>query len=272
MRLNGLEFNVEIDGRGSPLLVLHGFTGSVRAWDQARPEIAAFARGIFIDAIGHGCSAVPPDPQRYSLDWSTCDLTALLDVLEIDAANVLGYSMGGRAALHLAVHAPERVSRLILESASAGLEDEADRHTRAESDAALAERILQAGIAPFVSEWEHQPLLQPAAHVSATQRATQHAQRLKNNRLGLANSLRGMGTGQQAPLWSCLADIQQPVQLIVGEDDARYRQIAERMQSLLPRARLDVVAEAGHTVHLDQPVQFVHLVKTALVQPALTTN
>jgi 2-succinyl-6-hydroxy-2,4-cyclohexadiene-1-carboxylate synthase len=264
VRLNGLEFNVEIDGSGPPLLVLHGFTGSVRAWAEVRPALAAFARGIWVDAIGHGRSAAPAQPERYSLDWSTCDLTALLDALQLDAVDLLGYSMGGRAALHFSVHAPERVRRLILESASAGLEDDTERSERAESDNALADRIQRAGIAAFIAEWERLPLLQPAEHVSMAARAEQHVQRLQNNPLGLANSLRGMGTGQQTPLWSRLPRVQQPVLLIVGAQDGRYRQIAERMQSLLPCAELAVVPDAGHITHLDQPARFVDLVKTGL--------
>jgi 2-succinyl-6-hydroxy-2,4-cyclohexadiene-1-carboxylate synthase len=267
LSLNGLEFNVEIDGHGPPLLVLHGFTGSVSAWAEVRPALTAFAQTIFVDAIGHGGSATPLAAQRYSLDWSTCDLTALLDALEIDRIDVLGYSMGGRAALHFAAHAPERVRSLILESASPGIEDTAERAKRAEADNALADRIMAAGIQAFVAEWESVPLLQPAPHVSVAARQGQHDQRLQNNALGLANSLRGMGTGHQAPLWSRLPRIIQPVQLIVGELDSRYREIGTRMQSLLPQAHLAIVPEAGHTVHLDQPARFVQLVESALVQP-----
>ncbi len=265
--LNGLEFNVEIDGHGPPLLVLHGFTGSANAWAEVRPALAAFARAIFVDAIGHGRSATPPDAARCTLDWSTRDLSALLDTLGLDSVDVLGYSMGGRAALHFAVHAPDRVRNLILESASPGIADAADRANRCEADNSLATRIEQAGIEAFVAEWERLPLLEPAPHVSAAARAEQHRQRLANNALGLANSLRGMGAGQQVPLWSHLPRITRPVQLIVGELDARYRRIGERMQSLLPQAHLAVVPDAGHAVHLDQPARFVRLVESALVQP-----
>lgn len=264
MRVNGIEFHVEVDGDGPPLLLLHGFTGSVRAWDEVRPALAASSQVIAIDLIGHGSSAAPREPRRYRLDWSTRDLAALLDALRLDRVHVLGYSMGGRAALHFAVHTPERVRSLIVESASPGLEEAAERRTRAGVDDALADRILDSGVPDFVKEWERQPLLQPAPHVSAAVRDNQHVQRLRNSSLGLANSLRGMGTGQQTPLWSRLPALKQPVLLIVGERDQRYRQIAERMQSLLPCANLGVVAEAGHTVHLDQPARFVHLVEVAL--------
>lgn len=266
MRINGLEFNVEVDGRGPPLLVLHGFTGSVRAWTEVRPALTAFARAIFVDAIGHGRSAAPRDPTRYTLDWSTRDLSALLDTLGLGTVDVLGYSMGGRAALHFAVHAPERVKNLILESASPGIADEAERRTRAAADSALADRIEWAGVEAFVAEWERLPLLQPAPHVSVAARQVQRDHRLQNSAQGLANSLRGMGAGRQTPLWSRLPQITQPVQLIVGELDTRYREIGTRMQALLAQANLAVVSDAGHTVHLDQPAQFVRLVESVLVR------
>jgi 2-succinyl-6-hydroxy-2,4-cyclohexadiene-1-carboxylate synthase len=264
MRLNDLDFHVEIEGSGPAVLLLHGFTGSVRAWDEVRPALAHSATLIGVDLIGHGHSAAPADPARYTLDWSVRDLTALCDALGFEEVDVLGYSMGGRVALHFALHAPRRVRRLILESASPGIEDDAERSRRLASDDALAERILSDGIEAFVAEWEALSLLAPAAHVSAPKRAQQHAHRLRNNPLGLANSLRGMGTGRQTPLWSVLHTLRAPVQLVVGESDPRYRDIAERMRSRLSHAELAVVGGAGHTVHLDQPDEFVALVSDAL--------
>jgi 2-succinyl-6-hydroxy-2,4-cyclohexadiene-1-carboxylate synthase len=264
MRLNDLDFHVEIDGNGPPLLLLHGFTGSVRAWDAVRPPIAAFAMLISVDMIGHGRSAVPEDARRYSLDWATRDLAALLDVLGLAAVDVLGYSMGGRVALHFAMQAPARVKRLILESASAGIEDDVERCRRIESDAALAERILGNGIEAFVAAWERLPLLAVAPHVPEVSRVQHMTQRLQNDPIGLANSLRGMGAGQQVSLWPALADLKKRVLLMVGEQDARYRHIAERMNTLLPTCELAVVPQAGHTVHVDQPRAFVRLVKSAL--------
>src|SRR5207245_6585390 len=73
LSLNGLEFNVEIEGRGSSLLVLHGFTGSVSAWAEVRPALAAFARAIVVDALGHGRPAAPAAPARHIQAWRTRD-------------------------------------------------------------------------------------------------------------------------------------------------------------------------------------------------------
>ena len=263
-RLNGLDFHVEVDGSGPPLLLLHGFTGSVRSWDEVRPGLARVARIVAVDLIGHGRSAKPADPRRYSFEWSVRDLTALLDALDLGAAHVLGYSMGGRLALWLATRRPQRVRGLILESASPGIEDEAERRRRVASDEALAGRILAHGVEAFVDEWQRQPLLRPAPHVSAERRAAQRAERLDNQPVGLANSLRGMGAGRQPPLWSSLPQLGLPVTLLVGEHDARYVEIAARMRAGLPAARLWVVPEAGHTVHLDQPGRFAQLIKTVL--------
>ncbi|MGI9146501.1 MAG: 2-succinyl-6-hydroxy-2,4-cyclohexadiene-1-carboxylate synthase [Chloroflexota bacterium] len=278
MRLNGLDFHVEREGSGRPLLMLHGFTGSARTWAEVRPALAAHATVICVDLIGHGHSAKPAEAARYSLDWSTRDLVALLDRLELDAVDLLGYSMGGRVALQLALQAPARVSTLILESASAGIEDGSERRRRIHTDATLAERIVDEGIPAFVAEWERLPLLALAPHVAEVDRARLTSMRLGNNPLGLANSLRGMGAGQQTPLWPLLPQLKQRVLLVVGERDTRYRQVAQRMRSLLPAAELAVVPDAGHTTHIDQPRAFVSLLEQALGQtpasaaPACATN
>jgi 2-succinyl-6-hydroxy-2,4-cyclohexadiene-1-carboxylate synthase len=267
MRVNGLDMLVELDGAGPPLLLLHGFTGSLEAWSEIRVALRARARLVLVDLIGHGASESPADPLRYSMQHCVQDLIALLDELAITQADVLGYSMGGRVALHLALRAPHRIRRLVLESASPGIEDESERSNRIRADDQLADRIERDGIEVFVDAWEQQPLLTLAEHVPSTTRQRQHQLRLQNRTLGLANSLRGMGTGQQLPVWDRLPHFERPTLLVVGERDARYRGIAERMQRLLPNATLEVIDNAGHTAHVDQPAQFAPLVTNFLDRP-----
>jgi 2-succinyl-6-hydroxy-2,4-cyclohexadiene-1-carboxylate synthase len=262
--LNGLEVHVEVAGSGPPLLLLHGFSGSARSFDAVRPALAERAQVISLDLVGHGRTVAPEQAERYSFDWITRDLAALLDQLGIEQVDVLGYSMGGRVALHFAVHHPRRVDRLLVESASPGIEADAERQARVASDAALADRIERLGIAAFVDEWQAQPLLALGPQVPAALVEAQRAERLRNSAAGLANSLRGMGAGQQTPLWSSLASLDLPVQVVVGQRDTRYCQIGERMHSLLPNSLLCIVAGAGHTVHLDQPARFAHSVATVL--------
>jgi len=262
--LGDVALNVEIEGHGPPLLLLHGFSGSLHAWDDVCPLLADDATLVRVDLLGHGRSSAPTDPRRYAFEPTMADLSRLLDRLGYPQAHVLGYSMGGRLALGLAVRAPERVRTLILESASPGLDEAAERARRRLSDAALAERIERLGIDAFVAEWEALPLLQLGEHVAPDVRARQHAQRLANTPIGLANSLRGVGTGQQPSLWSALPRLARPVCLIAGQRDRRYCATAERMHARLPRATLAIVPQAGHTVHLDQPAAYVAHVRAAI--------
>ena len=265
MRVNGLDLHVELDGAGSPpLLLLHGFTGSSAAWADVRVSLRQRRQLVLVDLIGHGLSAAPDDAERYTLECAALDLLALLDQLEITQTDMLGYSMGGRLALHLAVHAPERVRRLVLESASPGLADAQQRAARLAADGQLAERIERDGVAAFVAEWEQQPLLALGGQVPGAVRRRQHLLRLDQRAQGLANSLRGMGAGRQTPLWDRLDTLRCPTLLVVGERDARYRAVADQMRALLPAAAIALVPDAGHTVHLDQPAPFASLVTDVL--------
>ncbi len=277
MRLNDLDFHVEVDGHadGAPLLLLHGFTGSTRAWDDVRQRLllpprerAAPLRLILIDVIGHGRSEAPEDATRYGMEPAARDLATLLDQLRLPAVHLLGYSMGGRLALAFAVQHPARLHSLILESASPGIEDAAQRAVRAHSDDALADSIERDGLDAFVAAWERQPLLQLAPHVPAEVRETQHALRLQSSPRGLANSLRGMGTGRQPSFWADLPRLRVPALLLSGELDTRYSEVAERMARLLPRAERHVLRAAGHTAHVDQPAEFASLVADHVARTA----
>ncbi|HEU5102163.1 MAG TPA: 2-succinyl-6-hydroxy-2,4-cyclohexadiene-1-carboxylate synthase [Roseiflexaceae bacterium] len=257
MRVNDITLYVEQSGAGRPLLLLHGFTGSAATWT---PFIDALAPGLRIlapDLIGHGRSESPSDAQRYSIDRCVADLLAILDALQIERADVLGYSMGGRVALHLACAARERVGRLVLESSSPGIADAAERVARVAADEALAESIERDGLAAFVERWERLPLFASQASLPQEQRARLRAQRLGNNPLGLANSLRGMGAGRQPSLWDQLPELDVATLLIAGELDAKYRALAGQMLALLPNARATIVPGAGHTVHLEQSRLFI---------------
>jgi len=260
--------HVERTGHGPPLLALHGFTGSAASWSELGERLADSFELIAPDLVGHGRSPAAVDVSRYSMESACADLLAILDELGIDRANVLGYSMGGRLALYFAVHHAERVDRLIVESASPGIDDPVQRAARAEADDALADRIERDGVGAFIAAWETQPLLAPAPHVPDGVIAAQRGIRRQHSVTGLANSLRGMGTGRQPSLWASLARLEASTLLITGERDERYREIATRMVALLPNAEHARVAEAGHTVHVDQPAAFASLVERFLEGPS----
>ncbi|MBI4571085.1 MAG: 2-succinyl-6-hydroxy-2,4-cyclohexadiene-1-carboxylate synthase [Chloroflexi bacterium] len=261
--VNGVQLNVDMSGEGPPLLLLHGFTGSRVTWT---PHLEAWCgfKTIAVDLLGHGAADSPADPERYQMERCVEDLIALLDVLGVERTAVLGYSMGGRVALHLALHAPERLWALVLESASPGIEDAAEREERRRSDEALAERIEREGLERFVAYWEEQPLFASQSRLPDALRSELRRQRLCNRPLGLANSLRGLGAGRQEPLLRRLGELRVPVLLIAGDLDTKYCDLARRMAGALPCAQVEVVPEAGHAVHLEQLEVFDRVVRAFL--------
>lgn len=270
---NGLRYAVTETGRGAPLILLHGFTGSADGWQPLARRLADRHRLIAIDLPGHGRSDAPRDATRYRMERVAADLAALL--LERDAAPAdwLGYSMGGRLALYCAIEYPHLVRRLVLESASPGLTGTLEREARVAEDEALAARIERQGVAAFVNYWESLPLFASQARLPEATRAAQRAQRLDNNAQGLANSLRGMGTGVQPPLGPRLPELARPALLVVGELDEKFVAINRRMAAALPDGRLAVAPDAGHAVHLERPAWFSAAVGGFLeAEQALTTG
>ena len=261
-----MELNVERAGDGPPLLVLHGFTGSAAGWGPLVAAWAPFFTALAVDLPGHGRSASPADVAAYTMAATVADLVAVLDRAGVARAHVLGYSMGGRVALALALAHPDRVGALVLESASPGLAEAGERAARVAADAALAARIEREGVPAFVDYWEALPLWASQARLSAEARAALRAQRLQNTPVGLANSLRGRGTGSQPPLWDRLGDLAAPTLLVAGCDDAKFSDLARRMAEAIPANELLLVRSAGHAVHLEQPAVFARLVRDFLLQ------
>jgi 2-succinyl-6-hydroxy-2,4-cyclohexadiene-1-carboxylate synthase len=268
LTINEINYHVKVQGSGVPLVLLHGFTGSMESWSPLAEILAQYYTVIRVDLLGHGATDAPLDPGRYRMEAATPDLVKLLHALSAAPVNLLGYSMGGRLALYLAVHFPEMVRSLILESASPGLADPAEREARRARDDALADRIEREGIERFVDYWQNLPLFASQRRLPAETQADLRAQRLQNRPIGLANSLRGMGTGVQPSLWTDLPRLAIPVLLLVGELDAKFLRIAEDMEVGIRRARLKIIPDAGHTTHLENPdvftgqlVTFVHMVQ-----------
>lgn len=258
--INGLDLNVEIEGEGSPLLLLHGFTGSWRTWKPFIPLWSKHHQLIMVDIIGHGASASPEELEHYYMDLAVQDLTEILNQLKIEKAHLLGYSLGGRLALTLALQQPNRIQSLILESSSPGLATAEERRERMIRDEALAKRIELEGLDHFVQYWENIPLFTTQKRLPVEVQQNIRNQRLKNNIMGLANSLRGMGTGAQESNWGKLGDLLLPVLLLVGDQDQKFSQIGQRMRKLFPAAKLTTLSNAGHATHVEQPEIFGKLV------------
>lgn len=259
-RVNGVDYYAKLQGAGTPLVLLHGFTGSSSNWATHINALAQKYQVIAIDLLGHGQTDAPEDPQRYAIHAASDDIAMLVNQMELKRIDLLGYSMGGRLALYTALRYPEMIERLILESASPGLETDVERAERVQRDEALAIRILRDGIPSFVREWESLPLFATQKRLPDAVLMNQRSGRLANREIGLANSLIGMGTGAQPSLWSRLPELKMPIQLIAGGLDKKFVETNQRMNAILLNAHLTIIPDAGHTCHLEQPEAFQHCV------------
>lgn len=255
-----LTLHVESSGAGAPLVLLHGFTGSGRSWDAIREVMASSRRVITIDLPGHGASSAPRDPGRYSLRRFADDVVAVLDALQLERVALGGYSLGGRSALQVALAHPQRIGALVLESCSPGIADASERAQRASDDGALADAVERDGLATFVDRWERLPLWRSQDALPEPVRARQRAVRLAGSAAGLAASLRGAGVAVEPDASPELHRLHMPVLLVAGALDARYARIAADMAAQVPGARLAIVEDAGHAVHLERPARFASLV------------
>lgn len=260
LTLNDARYRIILAGDGPPLVLLHGFTGSAQSWQSHFQTLGDHFSLIAPDFLGHGKSDAPAHPSRYSMEHCAADLLALLNQLEINRTHILGYSMGGRVALYFTLTYPQRIANLVLASASPGLADPHERAQRAANDAALAARIERDGIASFVEYWTNIPLFATQRDLPGPVRAALYQQRLENRADGLANSLRGLGVGVQPSLWDQLPNLEIPTLLVAGALDRKFTAIAQAMSQSMPNARLTIVPNAGHTIHLEQPEFFDQLV------------
>ena len=257
----GQTFHLHSWGSASspPAVLLHGFTGHGGAWAaQAEAITTAGYRVLAPDLLGHGRSPAPASPCRYGMERAASDLSALLRDITSEPAHLLGYSMGGRLALFFALTYSAQVRSLTLESASPGLANDSERARRREHDNALADEIERDGIPAFVKVWELLPLWESQRErLTSEQRQQLRAQRLTNRPTGLANSLRGMGTGAQPNLRPRLPSLAVATLLLAGADDPKCVVVNREMAQLLPNARLVVLPNAGHNVHLERPGVFI---------------
>jgi len=256
--INQNRYYYERLGSGPPVFLLHGFTGCGRNWGAVSSfefQVSSF-EFVAVDLLGHGLTDAPEDPTRYKMEFAAADLATLILDLTTPPVHLVGYSMGARLALYLALRYPQLFRSLVLESGSPGLATEAERQARHTSDEQLAQRLEQNGIEPFVAYWEQIPLFASQSRLPSAVRQQLRQQRLQNNPVGLAHSLRGMGTGAQPSLWEKLPQLHLPTLLLAGELDSKFVAIAQQMASQLPQAEIAIIPEVGHTIHLERPQTF----------------
>jgi len=235
------------------LCLVHGFTQTGASWGPVASRLRDAGHEVITpDVAGHGsASAVCADA------WESA--AQLADA--VGPAVWVGYSMGGRIVLHLALARPEVANRLVLVSTTAGIADPAERAARRDADEALAAAVERDGVPDFVDRWLRGPLWATLPRDAA---GIEH--RLANTASGLASSLRLAGTGAQQPLWDRLGTIRAAALVVTGELDAKFGALGARLATALPHGSHTIVAGAGHAVPWEQPGVFAAAVDEWLRQ------
>jgi 2-succinyl-6-hydroxy-2,4-cyclohexadiene-1-carboxylate synthase len=237
---------------GLPRLVfVHGFTQTRNSWKPiAEQFVATGHQCVVVDLPGHGESGhVRADLRR------TADMIATLG----GRATYIGYSLGGRAALHVALMYPNLVKALVTIGANPGIDGDEERARRRESDDDLAASLQEEGVDAFLREWSAQPLFG-----GLTLSEAEMTDRLRNTVEGLSNSLRMAGTGAQGSLWPRLRELNMPVLAMAGAADAKFAAIAEQIARTVPRGRCVLIPGAAHAAHLQQPQAVVDAITDLL--------
>ena len=250
---------------GSETVVfLHGFTGSTKTWHEQVSLLPATYRIIAVDLVGHGKTDSPNDVAHYTMENQVELLHELLKVLKVLPFHLVGYSMGGRVALSYAVRYPVDVVSLILESATPGIIDEQQRIERQKSDHALACKIEKEGVEAFIDYWESIPLFASQKQLPVERQAKLRSERQNQQAIGLANSLRMMGTGIMPEVWEDVATLPMQTTLITGELDSKFVNIANEMQQKNKKMVHITVPSVGHAIHVENPQKFATIVKEAI--------
>jgi 2-succinyl-5-enolpyruvyl-6-hydroxy-3-cyclohexene-1-carboxylate synthase len=240
---------------GIPVVFLHGFTGTGEFWFPVANALPRW-RCILPDLPGHGGTGAPVPPETWRLDRAADALAELLAGIGADRFALVGYSMGGRLALSLALGHPSRVAALALVGATPGIADAGEREARAAADLGLATTIEQEGIEAFTRRWEANPLFATQSAMPDALRDGLRRQRLGQDAASLAAALRAFGTGFQPPLHDELAGLCVPTLVMAGEKDDKFAAIARDMAGRIPDAILRIVPGAGHAVPLERAATF----------------
>ncbi len=255
-----LKYNTLGNVKRDVIVFLHGFLGRSDDWYDVAAHFASDYYCVMPDLPGHGDTPLSDYQGDYTTESAGKFIIELLDDLEIKSSILIGYSMGGRIALHTALEYQNRFDALIVESASPGLRTEQERAGRIAADEKNIEKLDRLGMKKFIDYWYDMPLFESLLN-HPDKLALLKEKKVTNSKEGLILSLRGAGSGRQLSLWSRLPELHMPVLLVCGELDSKFVDTGTEMSGKMQSAKLNVVPGAGHNVHLEQPGKFSQAVR-----------
>lgn len=260
---SNVDFNVETVGdiyKETPIVLLHGFMGSLENWNQIKLQFNIPI--ILIDLPGHGKSHFKKIDNYSFTDWAT-DFKYILDKLNLNQINLCGYSMGGRLAISFACRFPMIVNKLILESSTPGIDNEIERKNRFEIDKLNCTKIM-SDYTNFVEDWCQNIFFANQKQRNLSGWEAQQEIRLRQNPAQLSSSIEFLGTGKMPSLWKKINTLHSAVMLITGSEDSQYCRIAVECLKEIKDSKWMNISNCGHNIHLEQSDQFVECVKSFL--------
>ncbi|KAI7754357.1 hypothetical protein M8C21_006045 [Ambrosia artemisiifolia] len=265
-------YQLKVDVEGDNVIVfLHGFLGTSEDWIPIMKAMSASSRCIAFDLPGHGGSKMHTNNDmdqgaNLSMKVVAGILHKLLLILTTSKVTVVGYSMGARIALYIALRCNYMVKGAVLISGSPGLDNEVKRKVRSVKDDFLACAIISYGLDLFIETWYSGELWRSLrSHPQFNQIV---ASRMKHNDVqALAKALSDLSTGRQPSLWDDLKHNKSPLLLIVGDRDEKFKKIGHSMCLKLEEGKDDSVKhlhtlvkipDSGHAVHIENPLHVIN--------------
>lgn len=258
-----LNFNYELLDNNQPktIMLLHGFLSSKESMRATAEGLSDLRNVILVDLPGFG--GTNSTSHDYRMEDIASGLISIAGRYGIESFDVLGYSMGGRTALALTAEFPEHIEKCILESASPGIADDGKKAERFLIDQERSE-LITGDYCEFLKFWQSMPLFETQQHIDESLLKAQHEERLQQIPAEAADSLLKYGTGVQRSYWNDLKRLHNKFYLITGSEDKKFIRVAETMSERLKNAKLNVVENCGHNIHLENYEAYINLVRKYL--------
>ena len=263
--VNGITLYYEVTGSGSPLLFSHEFAGDFRSWE---PQVRYFSRRyqvITYNARGYPPSDVPQDVSAYSQAQAMEDIVGLLRYLQIPQAHLVGLSMGGYAVLHFGLQHPDMARSLVV--AGCGYGSVAGQREKFHQDTAqVAQRLEREGMRAVAAVYAEGPTRVQFADKDPRGWREFADQLAEHSALGAALTMRGV-QGQRPSVYELEPQMRQlrvPTLIVTGDEDEPCLEPGLFMKRTIPTAGLVVLPKSGHTVNLEEPEAFNHMLSDFL--------
>ncbi len=246
------------------LILLHGFLGSQMDWLEFIPSLNKHFSILAFDLPGHG-SSINLNKRQYNFRDCAQEIVGVIRQQRTNHCFLLGYSLGGRLSLYLALTFPKMFQKLILESASPGLLMRSRRQQRIRTDRQWIKILKTQGLRYFLKKWYRQPIFD-SVQKNYRRLRTLINTRMKNKPQELIYSLRGMGLGAQPSLWHHLKRLSIPTLCITGGLDQKIQTLAQVMAQHSPRIQVTILPDSGHNIHFENPKIFLQKIIPFLTQ------